>query len=284
MTELEAANDNTPAASSDTQTEAEPTTENAQSPSGQTEAVAKQSVDAGVDRGPPPPPANDNVAQDVRARTVEDVQPPAEDPMSARSRGMVAPEAAQQQTLESRPVTGVSDHPLPQSSDAPPPPPSNDKPSQSPEPANKPLDSEQERSRFVEVDRATVVRMLRETGMERGDAEDYAASFSGQIWVGELQPGDEFLRYANYDAPTGKFLTTSVFQDSTTAKNDQYLIPRTKDGQVWDNNATHVQVVTVSKPTIVFQGRVMLGASDQTLVTNKADLSYGPLVPLERPS
>lgn len=112
----------------------------------------------------------------------------------------------------------------------------------------------------VRITTDVLQEFLKRSGFDR--AAEFARSFSGQITARIAQPGESFVRYTGHAGSTGHFLTRGSFANSAQATKALNLLPE------FGNNATLVQNVVVTRPTLVFEGGIRGGTAVQTLLTD----------------
>ena len=109
-----------------------------------------------------------------------------------------------------------------------------------------------------------------EAGFTAKRVHDYIESFAdGAIVARIARPGETFYRYYSADTK-GYFLTDIQFANPAEAVAGLHL-------ETYGNEATCIQEVTATKPTIIFQGGIVNGGQDvsQFLITNQSDFSFG---------
>lgn len=133
--------------------------------------------------------------------------------------------------------------------------------------ANSPADE----SVGIRLSSNVLEEFLRRAGFER--AAEFARSFSGQITARVAQPGESFLRYTADAGSTGNFLTRTSFTNPTQATKALHLLPE------HGNDATLVQNVVVSSPTLVFEGVIRGGTAVQTFLVDRSAFFFELGVP-----
>ena len=99
--------------------------------------------------------------------------------------------------------------------------------------------------------------LANEIGLGSQKAEEFISSFrNGGIVARIAEPGETFLRYYG-DRPTGNFMTRLKFGNPAEAIAGLNL-------GGFGNDASLVQVVTVTKPTIIFEGGIAGGTEEAT--------------------
>ena len=116
--------------------------------------------------------------------------------------------------------------------------------------------------------------LVDEAGLLADQAQKFVASFrNGGIVARVAEPGETFLRYYQ-DRQAGRFLTRMRFSSPAAAVEGLDL------GN-FGNDASLVQVVTVTKPTIIFEGGITGGgeAATQFFATDISAFQFGLGVP-----
>lgn len=112
--------------------------------------------------------------------------------------------------------------------------------------------------------------LLVQNGMSAKRAVDYVNSFVGPITARAVQSGETFLRYTDAADGTGTFLTKQVFANPADAVRSLCLAP-------YGNQATLVQTVMASSPSVVLEGGVANGAAgvQQTVLMDRSAFQFG---------
>jgi len=118
------------------------------------------------------------------------------------------------------------------------------------------------------VSAARAEQYMVQEGLGAARAKDFVSSFDGPITARLVRPGETFLRYTDVADSSGSFLTKSVFTTSNEAVQALFLGP-------YGNSASLAQNVTSVGRSIVFEGAILNGTAQQTLIINRGMFQFG---------